>query len=279
MQCEHFGVCGSCGLFNDSYEKQLTQKHNRIKALLKRFDAPLPVLFDSPQSHYRARAEFRIWHTGDRCSYAMGNITKNGTICIEECPKVIKPIANRMWDLLDSINSHKKLSHKLFGIEFLATTTNECLVTMLYHKKLDEEWSDIAKTLEIKHDISIIGRSRKQKLSLSKEFVAEVESLLDDWDDAHAVASSTSRIALGPAVAEMQKIRRKAADLEAPKCAEPAKEALLQYMDSVIAGYLAFMSDEPDSTIAEHFEKAQTEMSVFLLEFVKLKFGDDEQPE
>ncbi len=34
------------------------------------------ICFESSESHYRARAEFRIWHTGDRCNYGMGNLSK-----------------------------------------------------------------------------------------------------------------------------------------------------------------------------------------------------------
>ena len=174
MKCKYFGSCGSCGLYELSYSEQLEQKLSRVSGLLSPFYSGELELFDSPDSHYRARAEFRIWHIGEICSYAMGNITRDGTVCIDECPKVIEPIERRMWGLLEDINNHKVLAHKLFGIEFLATTADECLVTMLYHKRLDESWSALALELESRHNISIIGRSRKQKVVLSKEFVTEV---------------------------------------------------------------------------------------------------------
>jgi len=131
-------------------------------------------VFDSPSDHYRARSEFRIWHDGDRCDYAMGNMEKKGAISIEECPKVIVPIEKRMWKLLEKINtSTEVLKHRLFAVEFLATTTDECLITMLYHRKLDEAWSEEAKELETLLDCKIMGRSRKQKIILSDEFVTE----------------------------------------------------------------------------------------------------------
>ena len=174
MKCKYFGSCGSCGLHELSYGEQLEQKSSRVSELLSPFYSGELEMFESPDSHYRARSEFRIWHIGDICSYAMGNITKDGTLCIDECPKVIEPIERRMWALLDSINDNKLLSHRLFGIEFLATTTtDECLVTMLYHRRLDDEWSALALELESRHNISIIGRSRKQKVVLSTEFVTE----------------------------------------------------------------------------------------------------------
>lgn len=172
------GTCGSCGLFDDPYEKQLLQKKDCVSNLLKPFYTEELIIFDSPQSHYRARAEFRIWHEGSRCSYAMGNIDKNAAITIEECFKVIKPIENRMWRLLEAINGSQELSRKLFGVEFLASTTDECLVTMLYHRKLDDQWIEAASGLEDSLDISLIGRSRKQKIILSRDFT--IERLLID---------------------------------------------------------------------------------------------------
>ncbi|HQR73082.1 MAG TPA: tRNA (uridine(54)-C5)-methyltransferase TrmA [Sulfurovum sp.] len=174
MTCKHFGACGSCGLYESTYIEQLTQKKQMVSGLLNPFYDKEIEVFDSPTSHYRARSEFRIWHEGDVCTYAMGNSQKNGAITIEECPKVIAPIEKRMWKLLEHINaSNKTLGHKLFAVEFLATTTDECLITMLYHKKLDEEWSAEAKVLEQELECKIMGRSRNQKVILSDEFVIE----------------------------------------------------------------------------------------------------------
>ena len=174
MNCKHFGSCGSCGLYDIGYEEQLKQKEKRVSELLSPFYNKELEVFDSPREHYRARSEFRIWHDGDRCDYAMGNIEKKGAINIEECPKVIKPIEKRMWKLLDKINaSTEVLKYRLFAVEFLATTTDECLITMLYHRKLDDVWSAEAKALEEELNCKIMGRSRKQKVILSDEFVTE----------------------------------------------------------------------------------------------------------
>jgi len=174
VTCKHFGTCGSCGLFHYSYEEQLAQKKSRVGTLLLPFYKQELEVFTSPESHYRARSEFRIWHEGDKCNYAMGNITKDGAINIDECPKVIEPIEKRMWALLKKINaSQEVLKKKLFAVEFLATTTDECLITMLYHRKLDDTWSEEAKLLESELDCKVMGRSRKQKVILSDEFVTE----------------------------------------------------------------------------------------------------------
>jgi tRNA (uracil-5-)-methyltransferase len=108
----------------------------------------------------------------------MGNIEKKGAINIHECPKVIAPIEKRMWKLLEIINrSTQVLKKRLFAVEFLATTSDECLITLLYHRKLDEEWTQEAKALEAELDAKVMGRSRKQKVLLSDEFVIEKLSI------------------------------------------------------------------------------------------------------
>ena len=179
MDCKHFGTCGSCGLYALSYAEQLKQKEQRVSTLLSPFYTETLEVFDSPSSHYRARSEFRIWHEGERCDYAMGKmpvdgVREKGAINIHECPKVIEPIEKRMWKLLDKINaSQEVLKNRLFAVEFLATTTDECLITMLYHRKLDDLWSKEAKLLEEELNCKVMGRSRKQKVILSDEFVTE----------------------------------------------------------------------------------------------------------
>jgi tRNA (uracil-5-)-methyltransferase len=47
------------------------------------------------------------------------------------------------------------------------------LVTLIYHKKLDEQWNELAKQIEKELNIKIMGRSRKQKIVLSSESINE----------------------------------------------------------------------------------------------------------
>ena len=173
MKCKHFGSCGSCSLYQMEYAEQLREKEGRVAGLLAPFYQGEMEVFDSPDSHYRARAEFRIWHEGERCDYAMGRLDKKGAVTIKECPKVSIAIEKRMWALLGEINAFESLKTKLFAVEFLATTTDECLITMLYHRKLDALWEAEVSILQGRLESEIIGRSRKQKLVLSDEFVTE----------------------------------------------------------------------------------------------------------
>jgi len=173
MTCKHFGSCGSCRLYQQTYAEELEEKRERVAALLSPFYGGDLEVYDSPESHYRARAEFRIWHEGERCDYAMGRLDGKGAVTIGECPKVSVSIERRMWRLLEEINASESLRRRLFAVEFLTTTTDASLITMLYHRKLDEEWEAEAGALQSRLESGIIGRSRKQKVVLSDEFVTE----------------------------------------------------------------------------------------------------------
>jgi tRNA (uracil-5-)-methyltransferase len=173
LNCKYFGECGSCTIYKIDYKDELISKKKKILSLLSSFGVKELELFSANESNYRARAEFRIWHSGDNIDYAMGRIDKKGVVIIEECPKVIYPIEKRMQPLIEYISNSSILRDRLFSIEFLSTTTDECLVTMIYHKRLDNLWQEEAKSLRSLLNIDIIGRSRKQKIVLNRDFVIE----------------------------------------------------------------------------------------------------------
>jgi len=181
LDCKYFSECGSCTVYDVSYTDELIDKKERVKSLLSPFGVKDLEVFSADESHYRARSEFRIWHNDGGANYAMGRADKKGAITIDECPKVIKSIEKRMTPLLEAINSSQNLKNRLFSIEFLSSTTDETLITMIYHKKLDEVWQQEAKELEQKLDCFIMGRSRKQKVILSQEFVTE-KLLIDNQE-------------------------------------------------------------------------------------------------
>jgi len=171
--CKHFGSCGSCFYFDKSYQSQLEDKLSKVQILLKPFYKGKIEVFQSQESSFRARAEFRIYKKEKKLSYAMFDIEKK-LLPIEECPKVIDSIGSIAFDLLQEIEKEKHLSHKLYAVEFLSGLSGEVLVTLIYHKTLDERWLSLAKKLEKKFNIYIIGRSKKQKVVLSKEYICEV---------------------------------------------------------------------------------------------------------
>ena len=183
MNCEYFGKCGSCVLYDKSYEEQLNFKLQREK---ERFSSFTTMNFDiirSEEKAFRNRAEFRIWWEKDESekeilSYAMNDFNKN-ILEINSCQIVSSHIQEIMPKLLDLLMSELTLSYKLFAVEFLGSSTNDMLVTLIYHKKLDEEWNELAKQIEKKLNIKIMGRSRKQKIVLSSESINETLNIND----------------------------------------------------------------------------------------------------
>ena len=177
MNCKYFGVCGSCTLFDKTYEEQLDFKIQREK---ERFSDFTNIEFDiikSSEKAFRNRAEFRIWwekNENDKAvySYAMSDFEKN-ILEIDSCQIVSSHIQEIMPKLIDELNSNHDLSHKLFAIEFLGSTTNDLLVTLIYHRKLEDSWNTLALKLESKLNIKILGRSRKQKIILNSDSINE----------------------------------------------------------------------------------------------------------
>jgi len=76
MKCKHFGECGSCTLYNLPYREQIEKKSGKFLNVVKKFGVNIDVdeveLFESPSKHYRARAEFRIWHKGGQMLLCYG---------------------------------------------------------------------------------------------------------------------------------------------------------------------------------------------------------------
>ena len=171
MECKYFGECGSCRLYDGGYEAQLRYKVEENQKRFEPFYDKVLDVFTSKEEHYRARAEFRIWHDGEDISYAMTTPHKQ-PLCIDACPQVNEHIAKLMPQLLEAIKRYK-MGEKLFGCDFLSSTTGDMVVSLLYHKRLDERWQENAQMLANELGISLIGRSRKQKLVIGRDYVIE----------------------------------------------------------------------------------------------------------
>ncbi|MFT4020959.1 MAG: tRNA (uridine(54)-C5)-methyltransferase TrmA [Acinetobacter sp.] len=159
-----------------TYQQQLQAKIERITAQFNEFQPPALEVFDSPEQHFRMRAEFRIWHTDDDLFYAMferDDKNQKTVVRVDDFPIASASINQLMPILLDALKQHDALHHRLFEIDFLATLSGEMLVSLIYHRKLDEQWEILAKQLAQDLNIRIIGRSRGQKFVLSDDFVVE----------------------------------------------------------------------------------------------------------
>jgi len=172
MDCKYFGRCGACVVYDGGYEVQLDKK---LKINQQRFEdiyGGKISLFRSEDAHYRYRSEFKIWHDNDDIYYGMNSIDRSGVVLVDECPQVANSIAELMPKLLKEIKQ-KEITFKLFGVDFLSSSTAEIVVSLIYHKKLDAIWEQKAKEIANTLGIYIIGRSRKQKVVIGQDFVTE----------------------------------------------------------------------------------------------------------
>ncbi|GLO59039.1 tRNA (uridine(54)-C5)-methyltransferase TrmA [Pseudomonas sp. ITEM 17296] len=157
-----------------SYATQLDAKVARLRALLAPFGAPEPAVFDSPREHYRLRAEFRLWREDGQRHYAMfAPGEKHKAILIDDFPIASKRINDLMPRLKAAWQASEALSNRLFQVEFLTTLAGDAMVTMCYHRPLDEAWEVAARQLAEELGVSLIGRSKGKRLVIGRDYAVE----------------------------------------------------------------------------------------------------------
>ena len=166
-------------LHTEHYELQLTEKVERLKGMMTPYAAPEPEVFSSPKSHYRMRAEFRLWHENDDLFHIMFDKDTKERIRIDHFPVASQLINDIMSELLPLIKQSELLRHKLFQVDYLSTLSNKLIISLLYHKKLSEEWTFEAQKLKLAleakgFDVQIIGRASKTKIMLDNDFIDEI---------------------------------------------------------------------------------------------------------
>jgi tRNA (uracil-5-)-methyltransferase len=157
------------------YQQQLGDKVDRYQSLMRQAGIVLPQLdiYDSEPYGFRMRAEFRVWHEHGQAHYAMNKPGEKRPYIIQDFPIGSALINELMPKIMAVVNDSDTLSYKLFSMEYLTTTTGEALITLIYHRQLDDQWQQVARQLETAFNIKVIGRSRKQKVVLSDDFVTE----------------------------------------------------------------------------------------------------------
>ena len=162
----------------EQYDAQLAEKVVRLQEMMTPFNAPAPEVFRSPLSHYRMRAEFRIWHDGDDLYHIIFDQQTKQRIRVDSFPAASELINALMSAMIDGVRNNPVLRHKLFQIDYLSTQSDQAVVSLLYHKKLDEEWqaqaADLRDALRAKNlNVHLIGRATKTKIALDQDFIDE----------------------------------------------------------------------------------------------------------
>ena len=164
------------------YDDQLAEKVARVGEMFGEFSEGdvLPELevFPSEPVNYRMRAEFRVWHDEDDLYYIMFDQENRERYRVDEFPAASAGINALMPVLIKKLRGGEVLRKKIFQVDFLSTLSGEMLVSLLYHRQLDDEWRVAAEglrdeLLESGFNVDLIGRARKQKIVLGREFVIE----------------------------------------------------------------------------------------------------------
>jgi tRNA (uracil-5-)-methyltransferase len=167
------------------YQTQLNEKVARLQAMFTPYSAPELEVFPSQPKHYRMRAEFRIWHQGDDLYYVMFNQQTREKYRVDQFPAASALINQLMPDLINELRGNEQLRGKLFQVDFLSTLSGEILVSMLYHRQIDEKWAVEAKALKQcllakGYNVNLIGRARKIKVVLDQDYILERLSVFND---------------------------------------------------------------------------------------------------
>lgn len=163
----------------EQYDDQLAEKTARLTAMMSPFQAPTAKVFRSPVSHYRMRAEFRVWHDEGDLYHIMFDQQTKARVRVDQFPAASEIINRLMPLLISAIKQEPALRRKIFQIDYLSTRSGKIIASLLYHRKLDDEWTQAAKALrdqlrEQGFDIQLIGRASKTKIMLDQDYIDEV---------------------------------------------------------------------------------------------------------
>jgi tRNA (uracil-5-)-methyltransferase len=161
----------------EKYQQQLDEKTNRVRDLLSSFYSSDIDIYTSQPTHFRMRAEFRIWHEGDDTYHIMFNKVDKEQYRVDQLEAASEIINTAMVLMTAAFKGNEVLRRKLFQVDYLSTLTDKLLITLVYHKALDDIWQAEVNKLKASFpnylNISFIGRSKKQKVILDNDFVIE----------------------------------------------------------------------------------------------------------
>lgn len=130
-------------------------KFSKANELLKKhFNKDIVINF-SPSHGYRSRCEF-----GYKNGYYTMYDEHGERLNLTSFPIARPVICELMPRLIKSVNKNDELNFKLFQINFRANSNNKVLVSLVYHKKLDEKIKFHAEILSKSLKISVILRSK-----------------------------------------------------------------------------------------------------------------------
>lgn len=159
---------------SENYSQLLEDKIAAVTQQFSQFSLPNIDIYPSQALHFRHRANFTLWHIDDEVQYAVfPNGRDAGPTFVSEFHIASKQINKLMKNLLPLIQENNTLKHKAFQANFHSTLSGQSLITLTYHKQLDDAWQEAAASVAQNLSTNIVGRSRKQKVIIGNDYVVE----------------------------------------------------------------------------------------------------------
>lgn len=170
-------------------ENKILAFKNLIQEFIPQYNPEKIDVFSGKQSGYRMRAEFAIYHDNNKVRhYTHDAQTKERVFCNGEFA-IATPLINQLMVAVEEFcNNNYTFSYKLFQVEYMTTTTGHAIVSLLFHRPLEQEGSDLEKAKELqnfllsknftKGEINVILRARKSKILVGKNYIQEKFSVL-----------------------------------------------------------------------------------------------------
>ncbi|MBV06630.1 MAG: tRNA (uridine(54)-C5)-methyltransferase TrmA [Gammaproteobacteria bacterium] len=153
----------------ENYKNQLKEKENIFNSYFN--DVTSKSIFPSSHRSYRHRCEFGLSNFENGINYSM--INDNERIEINKYPICSEAIQLLMKKLLQLLTKKEVLFQKLFQIEFQSSRSKEVMVSLIYHKKLENDWVEEINILKDSLECSFVGRSKNQKIIIGQDYVTE----------------------------------------------------------------------------------------------------------
>ena len=156
---------------NKKYNLQFSKKKNSFDKSIDPY-CNNKSYFKSKSQNFRTRIEFGIKSFNGKLGYSM--IDNGVLIEIKELLICHERINTLMKEVLVELEEDRKFSEEIFQIEFQVSRNNEAIIGLIYHRNLDKKWEEKAKNLCKNLNCSIVGRSRKQNISIGNNYVTEI---------------------------------------------------------------------------------------------------------
>lgn len=172
----------------ERYPRYLEEKTAAALAWLRRVDPqlPAPEIFPSPPQFYRMRAEFAgRADAGGGWQYLMTEPHTRHRVAIPGFPPAAAAINAVMRRWAVTAPRWPELRRRLFATDFLANRAGDTVLTFNYHRELDPAvWSAAAAAWRAEAraagiSVDLVGRARRQKLTVTRDHVVETLPLDD----------------------------------------------------------------------------------------------------